>query len=89
MSEKEMVFLGVVDRGGDVVNCGAAEAGKSLGLYRAAATHARKIRGDIRQMIVDEETADKLLAHAHVFLMEGRNVTFDELMELVVGCPQK
>jgi hypothetical protein len=85
MSDDDMVFLGVVDNKGALVGFGAAEKDYSLNLYRSSATQARKLKGDVRQAIVDKETADKLLAHAHVALMEGRETTFDELMKLVVG----
>jgi hypothetical protein len=88
MSE-DMVFLSVLDKDGVVVNSGAAKADESLNLYRTAAAQARKLHGDIRQVTVDKETSDKLLVHAHVFLMEGRKTTFDDLMELVLGEPQR
>ena len=83
------MFLSVVDRDGIVVNYATAEAENSLDLYRAAATQARKNKGDVRQAIVDKETADKLLTQAHVCLVEGRRTTFDELMRLVVGEAQE
>jgi hypothetical protein len=82
MSEKNMVFLSVVKSDGTVANCAAARGDFSLSFYKAAGARARKLKGDVRQAIVDRESADKLLAYAHVFLMEGRKFTFDELLAL-------